>query len=91
MRRWLTAVPLALAAFLPLSAAPAKADTHEMIHQAFSAAEVMAEGWANRAVDRAQDYAAAAHVAILAELERDHLGTSPPAPRPPGGGPTTPS
>lgn len=65
MMRWVTAVPLALAAFLPLSAAPAKADTHAMIHQAFSAAEAMAEGWADRAVDRAQDYAAAAHDAIL--------------------------
>ena len=65
MMRWLTAVPLALAAFLPLSAAPAKADTREMIHQAFSTAEVLAEDWANRAIDRAQDYAAAAHDAIL--------------------------
>jgi len=60
MMRWLTVIPLALAALLPLSASPAKADTHEMIHQAFSTVEVLAEGWANRAVDRAQDYAAAA-------------------------------
>jgi hypothetical protein len=56
-----TAVPLALAALLPLSAAPAKADTHEIIHQAFG----VAESWADRLADRAQDYAAAAHDAII--------------------------
>ena len=59
--RWLTAVPLALAAVLPLSAAPAKADTHDLIHQAFAAAE----GWADRLADRADDFAAAAHDAII--------------------------
>ena len=62
--RWLTAVPLAFAALLPLSAAPAKAetiDTHALIHQAFTAAE----GWADRFADRAADYAAAAHDAII--------------------------
>jgi hypothetical protein len=59
--RWLTAVPLALAALLPLSTAPAKADTHEIIHQAFG----LAEDWADRLADRAQDYAAAAHDAII--------------------------
>jgi hypothetical protein len=62
--RWLTAVPLALSAMLPLSAAPAKAetiDTHALIHQAFAAAE----GWADRLADRADDFAAAAHDAII--------------------------
>src|SRR5260370_39871364 len=58
--RWLTAVPLALVALLPLSA-PAKADTHELIHQAFAAAE----GWVDRLADRADDFAAAAHDAII--------------------------
>src|SRR5260221_11964484 len=58
--RWLTAVPLALVALLPLSA-PAKADTHELIHQAFAAAE----GWVDRLPDRADDFAAAAHDAII--------------------------
>ena len=65
MMRWLTVIPLALAALLPLSAAPAKADTHAIIHQAFGAAEAVAENWADRTIDRAQDYAAAAHDAIL--------------------------
>ncbi len=55
--RWLTAVPLALATLLPLSAAQARADTHDLIHQAFAAAE----GWADRLADRADDFAAAAH------------------------------
>jgi len=59
--RWLTAVPLALVALLPLSAAPAEADTHEIIHQAFAAAE----GWADRLADRADDFAAAAHDAVI--------------------------
>jgi len=59
--RWLTAVPLALATLLPLSAAQAKADTHDLIHQAFAAAE----GWADRLADRADDFAAAAHDAII--------------------------
>jgi len=59
--RWLTAVPLALATLLPLSAAPARADTHDLIHQAFAAAE----GWADRLADRADDFAAAAHDAII--------------------------
>src|SRR5712675_283292 len=59
--RWLTAVPLALAALLPLSAAQARADTHDLIHQAFAAAE----GWADRLADRADDFAAAAHDAII--------------------------
>ncbi len=59
--RWLTAVPLALATLLPLSAAQARADTHDLIHQAFAAAE----GWADRLADRADDFAAAAHDAII--------------------------
>src|SRR5216684_1032718 len=59
--RWLTAVPLALAALLPLSSAQARADTHDLIHQAFAAAE----GWADRLADRADDFAAAAHDAII--------------------------
>jgi len=59
--RWLTAVPLALAALLPLSAAQARADTHDLIYQAFAAAE----GWADRLADRADDFAAAAHDAII--------------------------
>jgi hypothetical protein len=60
--RWLTAVPLALAALLPLSAAPARADTtHDIIHQAF----VAAEGWADQLADRGTHFAAAAHDAII--------------------------
>src|SRR5260370_41937889 len=59
--RWLTAVPLALATLLPLSAAQARADTHDLIHQAFAAAE----GWADRLADRADDFAAGAHDAII--------------------------
>ena len=62
--RWMTAIPLALVALLPLSTAPAEAetiDTHALIHQAFAAAE----DWADRLADRANDFAAAAHDAII--------------------------
>jgi hypothetical protein len=59
--RWLIAVPLALSVMLPLSAVPAKADTHALVHQAFAAAE----GWVDQFANRADDFAAAAHDAII--------------------------
>ncbi|HEX7967853.1 MAG TPA: hypothetical protein VF502_06510 [Stellaceae bacterium] len=59
LMRLIASAGLALA--LSLSAMPAQAETHEIIHQAFAATEA----WADRLADRAQDLADQAHDAII--------------------------
>ncbi len=54
-----------LALGLSLSVAPARADTHQIIHRAFAAAEAWTQDAVDRLADRAQDFAAQAHDAIV--------------------------
>ncbi len=44
---------------------PARADTHQIIHQAFAAAESLTQAWVDRLADRADDLATQAHDAII--------------------------